>query len=39
MLFAIADIKKKSSESFAKSLEWIKSYNRKTLMMFSLNEQ
>ena len=38
MFFDFADIKKKSSESFIKSLELIKSYNSKIRMTFSLNE-
>jgi hypothetical protein len=38
MFFDFADIKKKSSESFVKSLELIKSYNSKIPMTFSLNE-
>lgn len=38
MFFDFADIKKKSSESFIKSLELIKSYNSKIPMTFSLNE-
>jgi len=38
MFFDFADIKKKSSESFVKSLELIKSYNHKIPMTFSLNE-
>jgi hypothetical protein len=38
MFFDFADIKKKSSESFIKSLELIKSYNNKIQMTFSLNE-
>jgi hypothetical protein len=38
MFFDFADIKKKSSESFIKSLELIKSYNNKIRMTFSLNE-
>lgn len=38
MFFDFADIKKKSSESFMKSLELIKGFNRKIPMTFSLNE-
>ncbi len=38
MFFDFADIKKKSSESFLKSLELIKQYNSKIPMTFSLNE-
>jgi hypothetical protein len=38
MFFDFADIKKKSSESFLKSLELIRSYNSKIPMTFSLNE-
>ncbi len=38
MFFDFADIKKKSSESFIKSLEMIKSFNKKIPMTFSLNE-
>jgi len=38
MFFDFADIKKKSSESFMKSLEMIKPYNSKIPMTFSLNE-
>jgi hypothetical protein len=38
MFFDFADIKKKSSESFAKSLELIRSYNGKIPMTLSLNE-
>ena len=38
MFFDFADIKKKSSESFIKSLEMIKSFNNKIPMTFSLNE-
>jgi Sugar kinases, ribokinase family len=38
MFFDFADIKKKSSESFIKSLEMIRSYNGKIPMTFSLNE-
>jgi sugar/nucleoside kinase (ribokinase family) len=38
MFFDFADIKKKSSESFMKSLELIRSYNGKIPMTFSLNE-
>jgi hypothetical protein len=38
MFFDFADIKKKSSESFIKSLELIKSYSSKIPMVFSLNE-
>jgi len=38
MFFDFADIKKKSSESFMKSLELIGSYNSKIPMTFSLNE-
>ncbi len=38
MIFDFADIKKKSSESFMKSLELIKGYNRKVPMTLSLNE-
>jgi hypothetical protein len=38
MFFDFADIKKKSSESFIKSLDLIKSYNDKIPMTFSLNE-
>ena len=38
MFFDFADIKKKSSESFVKSLEMIKAYNSKIPMTFSLNE-
>jgi len=38
MFFDFADIKKKSSESFIKSLELIKSYNSKIPLTFSLNE-
>ena len=38
MFFDFADIKKKSSESFIKSLEMIKAYNSKIPMTFSLNE-
>ena len=38
MFFDFADIKKKSSESFMKSLELIKSYNSKIPMSLSLNE-
>jgi hypothetical protein len=37
MFFDFADIKKKSSESFIKSLEMIKQYNSKIPMTFSLN--
>ncbi len=38
MFFDFADIKKKSSESFIKSLELIRSYNSKIPMTLSLNE-
>jgi len=38
MFFDFADIKKKSSESFIKSLELIKSYNDRIPLTFSLNE-
>lgn len=38
MFFDFADIKKKSSESFIKSLDLIKSFNHKIPMTFSLNE-
>jgi hypothetical protein len=38
MFFDFADIKKKSSESFIKSLELIKTFNSKIPMTFSLNE-
>lgn len=38
MFFDFADIKKKSSESFIKSLEMIRAYNRQIPMTFSLNE-
>lgn len=38
MFFDFADIKKKSSESFVKSLELIRSYNSKIAMTLSLNE-
>lgn len=38
MFFDFADIKKKSNESFMKSLELIKSYNHKIPMSLSLNE-
>lgn len=38
MFFDFADIKKKSSESFIRSLELIRSYNSKIPMVFSLNE-
>ncbi|MDQ8194554.1 PfkB family carbohydrate kinase [Coraliomargarita sp. SDUM461004] len=38
MFFDFADIKKKSSESFVKSLKLIESYNSKIPMTFSLNE-
>ena len=38
MFFDFADIKKKSSESFIKSLEMIRAYNSKIPMTFSLNE-
>jgi len=38
MFFDFADIKKKSSESFIKSLELIQSYSDKIPMVFSLNE-
>jgi len=38
MFFDFADIKKKSSESFAKSLALIRSYNDKLPMTFSMNE-
>lgn len=38
MFFDFADIKKKSSESFVKSLELIQRYNSKIPMTFSLNE-
>jgi hypothetical protein len=38
MFFDFADIKKKSSESFLKSLELIRSYNGKIPMTLSLNE-
>jgi len=38
MFFDFADIKKKSSESFVKSLEMIRAYNDKIPMTFSLNE-
>ncbi len=38
MFFDFADIKKKSRESFDKSLELISSYNSKIPMTFSLNE-
>jgi hypothetical protein len=37
MFFDFADIQKKSSESFVKSLEMIKQYNSKIPMTFSLN--
>ena len=38
MFFDFADIKKKSPESFLKTLEMIKAYNGKIPMTFSLNE-
>lgn len=38
MFFDFADIKKKSTESFIKSLELIRAYNGKIPMTFSLNE-
>jgi hypothetical protein len=38
MFFDFADIKKKSSESFIRSLELIRSYNGRIPMTFSLNE-
>jgi hypothetical protein len=38
MFFDFADIKKKSSESFIKSLELIRTFNSKIPMTFSLNE-
>lgn len=38
MFFDFADIKKKSSESFIKSLKLIRAYNSKIPMTFSLNE-
>jgi hypothetical protein len=38
MVFDFADIKKKSSESFIKSLDLIRAYNHKIPMTFSLNE-
>ncbi len=38
MFFDFADIKKKSSDAFIKSLEMIKAYNSKIPMTFSLNE-
>ena len=38
MFFDFADIKKKSSESFIKSLELIQSFNSKIPMTFSMNE-
>jgi hypothetical protein len=38
MFFDFADIKKKSEESFIKSLDLIKSYNSKIPMTFSMNE-
>lgn len=38
MFFDFADIKKKSSESFLRSLELIKPFNAKIPMTFSLNE-
>jgi hypothetical protein len=38
MFFDFADIKKKSSESFLRSLEMIRAYNAKIPMTFSLNE-
>lgn len=38
MIFDFADIKKKSSEAFIKSLELIKAYNSKVPMTLSLNE-
>lgn len=38
MFFDFADIKKKSSESFIKSMELIQSFNSKIPMTFSLNE-
>lgn len=38
MFFDFADIKKKSRESFVKSLEMIQAYNSKIPMTFSLNE-
>lgn len=38
MVFDFADIKKKSRESFVKSLELIRSYNSKIPMTLSLNE-
>ena len=38
MFFDFADIKKKSSESFIKSLELIRCYNSKIPMTFSMNE-
>ena len=38
MFFDFADIKKKSSESFIKSLELIKTFNSRIPMTFSLNE-
>jgi hypothetical protein len=38
MIFDFADIKKKSSESFMKSLELIQGYNSKIPMTLSLNE-
>lgn len=38
MFFDFADIKKKSSESFTRSLEMIRAYNHKIPMTLSLNE-
>ena len=38
MFFDFADIKKKSEESFIKSLDMIKAYNSKIPMTFSMNE-
>ena len=38
MFFDFADIKKKASEAFIKSLEMIRAYNSKIPMTFSLNE-
>jgi hypothetical protein len=38
MFFDFADIKKKSSESFLRSLEMIKAFNARIPMTFSLNE-
>src|SRR5690606_8404859 len=38
MFFDFADIKKKSAESFLRSLETIRAYNARIPMTFSLNE-